>query len=86
MENRDTKAVSIYVEHLMPLIADARNKVVKAGASPKVMYIGDIFPRKKNELRVSAMKVDTGCKVFGMKIVADYRVPIDKFYITQGEL
>ena len=80
------KAVQIYCENLMPLIAEARNKVVRAGASPKVMYIGDIFQYKKNELPESPMKLNTGCKVFGMKIIADYRVPIDKFYIMQGEL
>lgn len=86
MTKEDTEAVGIYVETLLPLIAEARNKVVAAGASPKVMYISDIFPRKKDELRMSAVKVDTGCKVFGMKIIADYRIPIDKFYILQGEL
>jgi len=86
MNKEDTKATEIYVDHLALLIAEARNKVVRAGASPKVMYIGDIFPREKDELRPSAMKYDTGCRIFGMKIIADYRVPIDKFYITQGEL
>lgn len=86
LEKRDIKAIQIYVEHLTPLIAEARNKVVHAGARPNVMYVGDIFPKKKNELRISPMKVDTGCKIFGMKIIADYRVPFDKFYIMQGEL
>lgn len=81
-----SKAVQTYCEHLTPLIAEARNKVVRAGASPKIMYIGDIFQYKKNELPESPIKLDTGCKILGMKIIADYRVPVDKFYITQGEL
>lgn len=86
MNKKDTKALQSYVEHLTPLIAEARNQVTRAGARPNVMYIGDIFPRKKDELKPSAMKFDTGCKIFGMKIIADYRVPVDKFYIMQGEL
>lgn len=79
-------AVQVYCEHLTPLIAEARNKVVRAGASPQVMYIGDIFSYPKDSLPLSPIKLDTGCKIFGMKIIADYRVPFDKFYITQGEL
>lgn len=80
------KSTRVYVEHLIPLIAEARSKVIKAGASPNVMYIGDIFPYKKDELPVSPMKVDTGCTIFGMRIIADYRIPSDRFYIMQGEL
>jgi len=88
MTKKQIKAVQVYVEHLLPLIAEARSKVIKAGATPNVMYIGDIFAlaRKKDELFLSAIKLDTGCKVFGMRIIADYRVPVDKFYIMQGEL
>lgn len=86
MEDRDTKAIAIYCEHLMPLIAEARNKVMDSGARPNVMYVGDFLPKKKDELRISPMKLNTGCKVFGMKIIMDYRVPFDKFYIMQGEL
>lgn len=80
------ESVQIYVEHLMPLIAEARSKVIKTGGRPNVMYIGDIFFYPKDGLSVSPMKMDTGCKVFGMKIIADFRVPFDKFYIMQGEL
>jgi hypothetical protein len=86
MNDKDNEVIRIYVETLMDYIADARAKVMKAGAMPRVMYIGDIFPREKDELRPSAIKLDTMSTVFGMRIIADYRVPKDKFYITQGEL
>lgn len=86
LEERDIKVVKTYVDALLPLIAEGRHKVMAAGTWPRVIYIGDIFPREGEELRPSAMKVDTGCEVFGMKIIADYRVPFDKFYIMQGEL
>lgn len=80
------KAVQVYCETLMTLIADARAKVLEAGAPAKVMYIGDIFPKKKGELHLSPMLVETGCKVFGMDIIVDFRIPMDKFYITAGRL
>lgn len=86
MEKRDVKALSEYIESRLPLILEARNKVSDAGGVPNVIYIGDIFPRKENELRPSAVQVDTGSTVFGMKIIADYRVPFDQLYIMQGRL
>lgn len=80
------KAIQVYCETLTSLIADARAKVLEAGAPAKVMYIGDILPKKKDELRLSPMLVETGCKIFGMDIIIDYRIPMDKFYITSGRL
>jgi hypothetical protein len=80
------KVVQKYCEPQTLRILDARNAVVRAGGRPNVMYIGDIFPPKKNELPLSPMQMNTGCKIFGMKIIADYRVPRDHFYIMQGEL
>lgn len=82
----EMKSVQIYCETLTKLIADARAKVLEAGAPAKVMYIGDIFPKKKDKLRISPRLVDTGCKIFGMSIIVDYRIPMDKFYITAGRL
>lgn len=86
MEKRDLKAIQIYCEHLTPLIAEARSKVMDAGAPARVMYIGDILPRKKEELRITPVLIETGCKIFGMDIIVDYRIPADKFYITAGRL
>lgn len=80
------KVVKAYIEPQIPLIADGRNKVVRAGGRPNVMYIGDLMPRNKNKLQLSPMKVDTGCRIFGMKIVMDFRIPKDSWYIMQGEL
>lgn len=86
MNKKDSKAIQKYIEAETTHIMIARSKVMEAGAEPKVLYIGDIFPRKKDELRLSAMLLDTGCTIFGMKIIADFRVPVGNFYITQGEL
>lgn len=85
-KKKDAEAVQKYCEPKTKLIAEARAKVIKAGGRPNTMYIADILPREKNELRPSAMQFNTGCKIFGMKIIADYRIPKDHFYITQGEL
>lgn len=84
MEARDKKAVQKYIEKLQDKILELRYAVVHAGGRPNVVYIGDIFPRKKDELRPSPMQLDTGCKIFGMKIIADFRVPFDQLYIMQG--
>lgn len=86
LPKRDIKAVEKTVIPLTNLIAEARAKVKDAGGKPNVIYIPDVFPRKKDEIRMSAMQVDTGCRIFGMKIIADYRVPKNNFYIMQGEL
>lgn len=86
MEKRDIKAIQKWIEPRFKEIADARNDAVRAGGRPRVMYIGDILPHKKDELRISPMNRDSECKVFGMKIVVDFRVPKNTFYLTYGEL
>lgn len=85
LQKRDEKALKKFIEPKLNLILEGRSKVIAAGGNPTVMYIGDIFPRKKDELRVSAMNLHVG-SVYGMKVIADFRVPKDTFYITYGEL
>lgn len=85
LPKKDEKALRDFIEPKIPLILEARQKVIKAGGRPTTFYIGDVFPIEKDKLRVSPVNMEVG-KIFGMKIIADFRVPSDTFYITYGEL
>ena len=86
-EERRTKAVERFVARNFIDIAKARADALKAYGIPSTMYVGDIFPKDPLDiLAITPMNVDTGCRVFGMRIVADFRIPKNKFYITYGDL
>ena len=86
LEDRDKKAIETYVTANISNFLKMRKSVQESGGNANVLYIHDLLPRKKDELRVSPMLVDTGMKVFGMKIIMDFRIPNGEAYITYGEL
>lgn len=85
-EKKRSEAVENFVMRNLEDITKARAEAIKAGGHPRTLYVGDIFPREPDVLFVSPMNVDTGCRIYGMRVVADFRIPINKFYITYGDL
>lgn len=86
MEDADKRAVEQFIARQLEPILKARSAAIEAGGHPSAIYIGDIFIRQSELIRPSPMHTDTGFKVYGMRVIADGRVPSNQFYITYGDL
>lgn len=87
MEKQDIKAVEVFIEANIENLHRARlDFKIRGYHSPNFVYIGDIFPKEEGSLWVKPINKNTGCTVFGAKIIADYRIPVGKFKLSYREL
>lgn len=86
MNKLETKRLKKYLELHLKDILDGRQKILNTGSFlPAYLYLSDkvVWPKRRNGI-MPPIKIhaQTEMELYGMKVILDFRIPIDHFYMT----